>query len=90
MNYTCIKQHDITDCAAACLATISRQYGLKLPISRIREIAETDKMGTNAYGVVQAAEQLGFTTKGVQAFHERFSFLYSVFIINVPHPVLAA
>ena len=28
--------------------------------------------------------------KGVQAFHERFSFLYSVFIINVPHPVLAA
>ena len=35
MNYTCIKQHDITDCAAACLATISRQYGLKLPISHI-------------------------------------------------------
>ena len=63
MKYTCIKQHDITDCAAACLATISRQYGLKLPISRIREIAGTDKMGTNAYGVVQAAEQLGFTAK---------------------------
>lgn len=53
MKYTCIKQHDITDCAAACLTIISRQYGLKLPISRIREIAGTDKMGTNAYGVVQ-------------------------------------
>ena len=53
MKYTCIKQHDITDCAAAYLATISRQYGLKLPISRIQEIDGTDKMGTNAYGVVQ-------------------------------------
>ena len=37
---------------------------MKLPISRSREIAGTDKMGTNAYGVVQAAEQLGFTAKG--------------------------
>ena len=55
MKYTCIKQHDITDCAAASLATISRQYGLKLPISRIREIAGTDKMGTPAlYGCFAA------------------------------------
>ena len=61
MKLYCIKQHDITDCGAACLATISKQYGLKLPISKIREIAGTDKQGTNAYGVVKAAEQLGFT-----------------------------
>ena len=27
MRYYCIKQHDITDCAAACLATIAKQYG---------------------------------------------------------------
>ncbi|WP_143000489.1 cysteine peptidase family C39 domain-containing protein, partial [Ruminococcus sp. YE282] len=27
MKYCCIKQHDITDCGAACLATISKQYG---------------------------------------------------------------
>ncbi|NLO10626.1 MAG: hypothetical protein GX129_12285, partial [Clostridiales bacterium] len=40
-HYFCIKQHDITDCAAACLATISKQYGLKLPISKIREAAGT-------------------------------------------------
>ena len=39
----------------------SKQYGLKLPISKIREIAGTDKQGTNAYGVVKVAEQLGFT-----------------------------
>jgi len=74
--YVCIKQHDITDCGAACLATISKQHGLKIPITRIREIAGTDKQGTNAYGVIKAAEQLGFTAKGVKgdqtAFFSKF------------------
>ena len=46
MKYYCIKQHDITDCGAACLATISKQYGLNLSISKIREAAGTDKQGT--------------------------------------------
>lgn len=70
MKYYCIKQHDMTDCGAACLATISKQYGLQLPISKIREIAGTDNMGTNAYGMIQAAEQLGYTAKGVKGNHD--------------------
>jgi ATP-binding cassette subfamily B protein len=72
MKYYCIRQHDITDCGAACLATISKQYGLKTSISRIREVAGTDKMGTNAYGVIKAAEQLGFTAKGVKGDQNAF------------------
>ncbi|WP_313130600.1 peptidase domain-containing ABC transporter [Anaerocolumna sp.] len=66
MKYYCIKQHDITDCGAACLATITKQYGYKTSITRIREVAGTDKQGTNAHGVIKAAEQLGFTAKGVK------------------------
>lgn len=31
--------------------TISKQYGLKIPINIIREVAGTDKQGTNALGV---------------------------------------
>ncbi|WP_461632623.1 peptidase domain-containing ABC transporter [Labilibaculum euxinus] len=61
-----IKQHDITDCGAACLASISAHYKLKLPISRIRQLAGTDKKGTNALGLIRAAEKLGFTAKGVR------------------------
>ena len=72
MRYYCIKQHDITDCGAACLATISKQYGLNLSISKIREVAGTDKQGTNAYGLIKAAEQLGFTAKGVKGNKEAF------------------
>ena len=66
-KYICIKQHDESDCGAACLAIVAKHYGLKMHISKIREIAGTDKRGTNAYGLVKAAEELGFTAKGVKA-----------------------
>lgn len=62
-KYYCIKQLDIKDCGAACLATISKQYGLKYPITKIREVAGTDKMGTNIYGLIKAAENLGLQQK---------------------------
>lgn len=65
-RYYCVKQHDITDCGAACIATISKQHGLLTSITKIREVAGTDKQGTNAYGVIKAAEQLGFSAKGVE------------------------
>lgn len=72
MKYYCIKQHDITDCGAACLATICKQNGYKTGITKIREAAGTDKQGTNAYGVIKAAEQLGFSAKGVKGNKEAF------------------
>ena len=72
MKYYCVKQHDITDCGAACIATICKQYGLDLSISKIREVAGTDKQGTNAYGLIKAAEKLGFTAKGVKGDKEAF------------------
>lgn len=81
-KYHCIIQHDMTDCGAACLATISKQYGLKIPIVKIREVAGTDKQGTNAYGVIKAAQNLGFNAKGVKGDKEAF---YSEF----PLPAIA-
>ena len=45
-----IKQHDITDCGAACLASISAFHGLKYPLSRIRQLASTDKKGNKCFG----------------------------------------
>ena len=72
MKYYCVKQHDITDCGAACLATICKQNGYKIGITRIREVAGTDKHGTNVYGLIKAAEQLGFSTKAVKGNKEAF------------------
>ena len=72
MRYYCVKQHDITDCGAACLATICKQNGYKIGITRIREVAGTDKQGTNVYGIIKAAEILGFSAKGVKGDKEAF------------------
>ena len=72
MKYYCVKQHDITDCGAACLATIAKQNGLNISLSKVRETAGTDKQGTNAYGIIKAAENLGFEAKGVKGDKEAF------------------
>ncbi|MEC1180252.1 peptidase domain-containing ABC transporter [Metasolibacillus meyeri] len=75
-KYICIKQHDEKDCGVACLATISKQHGLKVPISKLREVAGTDKQGTNVLGLIKAAEEIGFTAKAVKgdatAFFQEF------------------
>ncbi len=61
-----IKQHDIQDCGAACLASIGNHFDVNLPIARIRQFANTDKRGTNVLGIIEAAEKMGFTAKGVK------------------------
>ncbi|ASB49309.1 peptidase domain-containing ABC transporter [Alkalitalea saponilacus] len=61
-----IKERDITDCGAACLASVAAHYKLKLPVARIRQMAGTDKKGTNLLGMIKAAEKMVFTAKGVK------------------------
>jgi len=61
-----IKQRDITDCGAACLASVAAHYHLRLPVSRIRQYAGTDKRGTNVLGLIEAAERIGFQAKGAK------------------------
>ncbi|MBN1409845.1 MAG: peptidase domain-containing ABC transporter [Spirochaetales bacterium] len=81
-RFICIKQHDISDCGAACLAMIVRHHGLKIPIARIRELAGTDRMGTNALGLLKAAKQLGLLAKGVKISEEQFTS-------QIPLPAIA-
>ena len=61
-----VKQRDITDCGAACLASIAKYYNLYLPVSKIRQFAGTDQKGTNVLGLIEAAEKLGFQAKGAK------------------------
>ena len=62
----CIKQHDMRDCGAACIASVAAHYRIGIPIARIRQYACTDKQGTNVAGLVRAAERIGLTAKGVK------------------------
>ncbi|WP_202702396.1 peptidase domain-containing ABC transporter [Flavobacterium sp. UGB4466] len=61
-----IKQHDVKDCGAACLSSIGSHFNVNLPIARIRQFANTDKRGTNVLGIIEGAEKMGFTAKGVK------------------------
>ncbi|WP_299104063.1 peptidase domain-containing ABC transporter [uncultured Tenacibaculum sp.] len=81
MTKISIRQHDVTDCGAACLASIAAHYNLQIPIARIRQYAGTDKKGTNVLGVIEAAEKLGFQAKGVRG------ELDSLF--KIPKPAIA-
>jgi len=76
-----IKQRDITDCGAACLASVAAYHNLYIPVSRIRQWAGTDKKGTNAWGIIKAAEKMGLHAKGVRAQHESLS--------EIPLPAIA-
>lgn len=65
-----IKQHDRRDCGAACLAMILSHYGLKYPISKCRELTKTDKRGTNLYGIVDGAHQMGLDAEALSGSKE--------------------
>lgn len=76
-----IKQHDFRDCGAACLASVAAHYKLKMPIARIRQMAGTDRKGTNVLGMIEAAQKLGFQAKGVRGVAESLD--------KIPLPAIA-
>ena len=61
MRYTYVRQHDTTDCAAACLAMVCLHYKKEVTITRLRDMMGTDLKGTNLVGLQKAANELGFT-----------------------------
>lgn len=62
-----IRQHDFSDCGAACLASVSAYWGLKLPIARIRLFSNTDSRGTTIKGIIDAAKVFGLKAEGFKA-----------------------
>lgn len=76
-----VKQHDTTDCGAACLASVSAYYGSIYTIAQIRQMAHTDQLGTNILGLVTAAEKMNLSAKGVKAKAES--------LIAIPLPAIA-
>jgi ATP-binding cassette, subfamily C, bacteriocin exporter len=76
-----VKQRDITDCGAACLASVAAYYKMSLPVARIRQMAGTDKKGTNILGLVEASAKLGFIAKGVRGEWDS--------LFKIPKPAIA-
>ena len=62
-----VRQHDMTDCGAACLLSLIRYYGGESSILHLREISGTSNSGTTLLGLYQAAETMGFDAQGAEA-----------------------
>jgi ATP-binding cassette subfamily B protein len=80
-GYVCVRQTDQSDCGAAALATVALHYKRPFPLQRLRNLAGTDRVGTNLRGLLQAAEVLGFSAKGVKGPYEALP--------QVPLPAIA-
>jgi len=56
--YKKIKQHDLQDCGAACMATICRYFKLKIPMANMRELMRIDRNGASLYAITETAKKL--------------------------------
>lgn len=65
-RYMCVRQRDQSDCGAAALATVALHHGLPVNVQRMRDLCGTDRVGSNLLGLLEAAEKLGFSAKGVK------------------------
>ena len=72
---TAIQQHDISDCAAACIASVARYYGQDVPLSFIRESSGTSQAGTSIKGILEACRAMGFQATGYKSDDKSLSSL---------------
>jgi ATP-binding cassette, subfamily C, bacteriocin exporter len=80
-RHSCVRQTGQSDCGAAALATVALHYGKPIGIQQLRDLAGTDRIGTNLQALLQAAETLGFSAKGVKGSY--------VGLIKAPLPAIA-
>lgn len=78
MRYTFVKQHDATDCAAACMAMVCLHYKKETTITKLRDIMGTDLKGTNLIGLSKCADMLGFSSQAVRVDKEGFLSDYTL------------
>jgi ATP-binding cassette subfamily B protein len=61
-----VKQHDVMDCGATCLAMVAKYYGKNYTVQKLREMCAATRAGVSMLGISDAAEKLGFKTIGVR------------------------
>ncbi len=59
-----IKQDGFKDCGPTCLSMIIKHYKGYIDINELKEMCKTDKSGTTAYHLIEAAKKCGFESYG--------------------------
>ena len=66
-RYPFFEQQSTSDCGAACLVMVSRYWGRRLSVNRLRDLANVSRSGASLKALTTAAETVGFTTRPVKA-----------------------
>src|SRR5690606_33677457 len=83
---TTIRQHNRSDCGAACLAGIATHYGKPLSVAHIRLLAGTDTVGTTLADMQRAALKLGFQAEAVSGDYSGLAQAPLPAIVHLDHP----
>ncbi len=66
-RYPFFAQQSASDCGAACLVMVTRYWGKRFSVNRLRDITNVDRSGASLRGLSAAAESIGFATRPVKA-----------------------
>jgi ATP-binding cassette subfamily B protein len=80
-RWAVIRQNDQSDCGAAALATIALHHGMPVGLQQMRELAGTERVGTNLQGIITAADKFGFSARAVKGPYDA--------LVGVPLPAIA-
>ena len=72
-QYPFYAQQSSSDCGAACLVMISRHWGKRLSITRLRDLANINRNGASLQSLAAAAESIGFVTRPVRASFDKLA-----------------
>ena len=61
-----VRQHDETDCGVASLAMVSRYYGIRLSVGKLRDVIQVGREGASMYTLAAGAETLGYQSRAVK------------------------
>ena len=65
-KYPLVKQDDLKDCGVCSLLSIIKYYNGNVSKEYLREITNTTRHGTNLYLLMEAAKNIGFSSKAVK------------------------
>ncbi|MFS0517156.1 peptidase domain-containing ABC transporter [Nostoc sp. UIC 10607] len=72
-RYPFFEQQSASDCGASCLVMISRYWGKRFNVNRIRDLTNISRSGASMRGLTAAAESIGFATRPVKASFDKLA-----------------
>ena len=82
LRFPFIEQYDQTTCGTTCIMMIAKYYGKNFSSSRLRELAHVDLSGTSMANLASAAEELGFSTRGMKLEFETLRAMHLPCIVH--------